>query len=120
MLYQSLSQPLIIVMTAVAGLLGGATFDLARIFTLFFGARKITKHCFDFIATVVCAGLLFLTNLHFNYGQFRLFVLLIFLICFAFERFFSSFLWTKLLKKWYSSIVQRRNECGKRKKIKID
>ncbi|MBE7073507.1 MAG: hypothetical protein E7379_00170 [Clostridiales bacterium] len=120
LLYQSQNQPLIIVMISLAGVVSGFLFDFARILTLFFGKGKIAKHFFDFCATAVSVLVLFLTNLHFNYGRFRLYVLLIFIICFALQRFFISFLWTKLLKKWYSNIMQRRNESGKRKKIEND
>lgn len=120
LLYQSQNQPLIIFVIFLAGIFSGAIFDVTRLMTLFFGNGKLAKHLFEFVATVVSGFLLFLTNLQFNYGQFRLYVILIFIISFVLERFFASFLWTKLIKKCYSRFMQRRNEGGKRKEIKVD
>ena len=120
MLYPTLNQPLVILMTTLAGLFCGVFFDLARILNLLLGKNKYTKHIIEFFATIVACGVLFLTNLKFNYGQFRFYVVLIFLITFALERIITGILWTKLLKRWYSSITQRRKGSGQREKEQTD
>ena len=120
MLYPTLNQPLIILFVFLAGLFSGTFFDLARILTLLFGKSKIFKHINEFFATILSCLSLFFVNLRWNYGQFRVYVLLVFLTSFALERIFVSFLWTKLLKKWYNSIVQRRKQVGTRKKEEVD
>lgn len=115
MLYPTLSQPLVIVMMLLAGFACGIIFDIFRILTLLSGNDRISKHIFDFLATLSSFAILFLNNLHFNYGQFRLYVIALFLISFAIERKLAQKLWTKLLEKWYSNIVQRREKWKKEK-----
>ncbi|MBO5394865.1 MAG: spore cortex biosynthesis protein YabQ [Clostridia bacterium] len=115
MLYPTLNQPLIIVMMLLAGFACGIVFDVCRILTLLSGNDKVSKHIFDFIATLISCAVLYLNNLHFNYGRFRLYVIALFLISFALERKLVQKLWTKLLQKWYSSIVQRREEWKNKK-----
>ena len=116
MLYPTLSQPLIVLCLLGGGILGGLIFDVFRLLTLLSGNDRYSKHIFDFLSTLCCFALLFILNLTLNFGQFRLYVLVVFLLTFALERLISKILWTKLLKKWYSSIAQRRNKTGKRKK----
>ena len=113
MLYPTLNQPLVLLIIFLVGLICGLIFDIAKILTTLSGGDKWSLHIFDFIATIICFLLLFFANLKFNLGQFRLYVLGVFLISFALQRYFSKFLWTKLLSKWYTSITKRR-------KIKIE
>ncbi|MBQ8909254.1 MAG: spore cortex biosynthesis protein YabQ [Clostridia bacterium] len=120
MLYPTLNQPIIILMTFLAGIASGIIFDGVRILALASKGDALTKHVLEFAAAVASCLLLFATNLKFNFGQFRIYVIAIFLISFLFERIFSSFLWTKLIKKWYSSIAKRSQTFGKRKKGKIN
>lgn len=116
MLYPTLNQPLVILCLLFGGLLGGLIFDAGRVLAMLSGNDKYSKHIFDFVATILNFGLLFLINLKLNFGQFRLYVPIVFLSTFAFERFISKKLWTKLLEKWYSSI-QRRKSARKTKKV---
>jgi len=120
MLYPTLNQPIMILMLFLAGLLAGVLFDVSRILTLLSGGDKISKHVLEMVATVCSFAVLFFVNLKFNFGRFRGYVVAVFAISFALQRIISSFLWTKLIKKWYSNIVQRRKAVGKRKKKQID
>ena len=112
MLYPTSNQPLLICLLLIAGFCCGILFDGARILNLLLGERKTTRHILDFVATLSCGLILFLVNLHFNFGQLRMYVPLLFLLSFWIERTISKKLWTNLLKKWYSNIVQRRKQGG--------
>lgn len=118
MLYPTLNQPLVLLIIFIVGLLSGLIFDIARLLTTASGGDKWSKNIFEFLAVIFSFAILFFANLTFNLGQFRLYVLAIFLVSFALERFISKILWTKLLLKWYTSIMKRRK--GKIEKAKVD
>ena len=119
MLYPTSNQPLLIFLLLVGGLVGGLVFDITRVLNLLLGEKKIFKHIFDFFATSLSCFILFLINLNFNLGQIRLYVPIVFLLAFIIERTISRNLWTNLLKRWYSSIVQRRSLSGEGKEGQI-
>ncbi len=119
MLYPTVNQPLILLALLAGGLVGGLIFDFFKILATLSGGDKYSCHLFDFLAGIFTFVLLYLINLWLNYGQFRVYVVAVFLVSFAFERFLSKFLWTKLLEKWYT-IFAKRGDNGKRKKKKLD
>ena len=108
MLFPTLNQPLVLLFIFMAGLLSGLIFDFAKILTYICSKDKFSKHIFEFFATIFSFGLVFLLNLKFNLGQFRIYILAVFFASFALEKIFSKFLWTKFLLKWYTSITKRR------------
>ena len=107
MLYPTLNQPLVLLIIFLVGVISGFVFDVARILTTLSGNDNISKHIFDFFATIISFAFLYFANLKCNLGQFRLYVLAIFLLSFSFQRLFSKILWTKLLSKWYTSITKK-------------
>ena len=115
MLYPTQNQPLIILVLILGGVLSGIFFDLSRILTSLSGNDKLSRHLFDFIATIISFLNMFFLNLWFNYGQFRIYVPLMFLAGLIVERIFSKFLWTKLIKTWYSNIMRRKGKGEKSK-----
>lgn len=117
MLYPTLNQPLVALAILGAGVIGGLFFDVARILTTLSGGDKWSGNIFDFIATICCFAVLFLTNLFVNFGQFRIYVLCVFLISFSLQRLFSKFLWTKLLAKWYTNIAKRKKSDSEKTKV---
>ena len=119
MLYPTLSQPLILLVVFCTGIIGGLVFDVFKILTTLSGNDKVSKHFFDFLATIFSVALLFGVNLSLNYGQFRLYVIAVFLISFLIERLLSKFLWTKVFSKWYTNITRRRPKRGQKKQKPI-
>ena len=115
MLYPTLNQPIVLLALFAGGIVCGLVFDVCKILTTLAGNDKFSKHFFDFLATIFSFLLLFFVNLWCNYGQFRLYVFLVFLISFSLERLISKFLWTKLLSKWYSMIAGREKKGGRKK-----
>lgn len=117
MLYPTLNQPLMFLLLVVVGFIGGVIFDIFNIITTMLGNDKYSHHFFNFLAVLVSFALLFIVNLKFNYGQFRLYVIAIFLAGFFLERVISKFLWTKLIKKCYSIFSRKKgaqDEQGER------
>lgn len=118
LLYPTLNQPLVLLAIFIGGLIAGFGFDVFRLLTLLSGGDKLSRHFFDFLATIFAFFLLFYINLNLNYGQFRIYVPVVFLISFALQRLFARFLWTKLLSKWYSKITERTKKGGRKKEEK--
>lgn len=118
MLYPTLSQPLVFLVVFASGLAGGVIFDIFRCLTFLSGNDKYSKILFDFLSVIFSFALLFIVNLRINYGQFRVYVVLSFLIALYLERLFSKFLWTKCIKRCYNRFKEKRN--AKRKKEKVD
>lgn len=117
MLYPTLNQPLVLLIIFLVGLFCGLIFDIARILTTISGGDRWSRNIFDFVAVVFSFGVLFFANLYVNLGQFRIYVIIVFLISFGLQRLFSKILWTKLLSKWYTSITKKKGvKLEKRKK----
>lgn len=117
MLYPTLNQPLVLLIIFLVGLGCGLIFDIARILTTLSGNDRWSGYIFDFLATILSFVILFFANLYVNLGQFRLYVVAIFLVSFSIERLFSKFLWTKLLAKWYTNIAKRKSLKGEKSKV---
>ena len=112
MLYQTLGQPFVFLIIFAAGFIAGGFFDLSALLSFLSGKDKYSKNIFDFFAVVISFALLYFANLIFNYGLFRFYVLFLFLIALAFERFLSK-LWTKAIQKCYN---KHKNYGNKEKK----
>ena len=116
MLYPTLNQPLTILAIFLVGLASGVIVDIGRLLASLIGGQKYSRHFFDFLAVIISCELLLLTNLKVNYGQFRLYVILIFLLSLALERFLSKILWTTIASKCYTSIENVKKKLFLRKK----
>ena len=115
MLYPTLIQPLVILMVFLAGLFSGLVFNLSKILAFLSGNDKYSKNIFDFLAMIFSFTVLFFVNLKFNYGQFRLYVLGVFLLSLIFEQFLSRVLWTKAISKCYNKLVWKLKNKRKTK-----
>lgn len=104
MLYPTLNQPLMLFIVFCCGVFCAVIFDVLKIFS----KQKIMKHVADFFAVVFSFALLFAVNLKLNYGQFRIYIVAIFLLSFLIEKIISKFLWTKVVKKCYIKL-RRKN-----------
>lgn len=109
MLYESLSQPLIILCVLSVGIAAGMIFDVGEFANYFFNKNKVSKQILLIICTIISALLLYFVNLKVNFGRFRIYILLLFASSFIFERFTIGKLWTKLLQKCYNMLVKLKN-----------
>ena len=115
MLYPTANQSLMIFLVFISGVISGVLFDLAKMLTFLSGKDKASKNIFEFFATILSFAILFTINLKFNYGQFRLYVIAIFLASLFVEQFLFKVLWTKVIKKCYNNFVERWKKKGKTK-----
>lgn len=97
MLYPTLNQPIVILFMFLAGLLAGFVFDLFKALSFCCEKIKFVNIFFDFLGVVFSFVILWGTNLLVNFGQFRFYVLLIFLLAFIFQRYLSKFMF-KVIK----------------------
>ncbi len=109
MLYPTLNQPLMFLLLIITGFVCGVIFDLFNIIVSLLGNDKYSRHFFSFLSVLFSFAILFIVNLKFNYGQFRLYIIAITLISFFLERLISKFLWTKLIKKCYSIFSRKKD-----------
>lgn len=107
MLYPSSGQPVVILFVFLTGLTSGLFFDISKILTFLSGGDRTSRHIFDFLATIISFACLYFVNLVCNYGQFRLYVLVVFLISLIFEQFLSKVLWTKVFSKCYNRLREK-------------
>src|SRR5574344_1274038 len=87
LLYETLSQPLIFLIIFCIGLGSGIIFDLKSYMNFLCEKNKIMSIILDIISAILVCGILFLSNLIFNYGEFRFYILLAFTLGFLIERF---------------------------------
>ena len=104
MLYPTFNQPMLILFVALSGLFAGLLFDISNFIIFPLKKKKIASQILHFVAVILGFGILFLVNLKFNYGQFRIFVLIEFLFILSIERFTLGILWTKALEKCYNNL----------------
>lgn len=122
MLYETLNQPSILLIFLITGLLSGLVFDVGNFVKFLCSNKKVPKVILDFIETFFILCIFFKVNLQFNYGVFRFFPIIIFLLSFTIERFTIG----KLVAKFYLScyncltklnkLLWRKLKNGKTKK----
>lgn len=107
MLYPTINQPYVILIIFLVGFASGILFDIANILSKL-SNDKFAKVLFDFLAVIFSFFILFYSNLHINYGQFRFYIVAIFLLAIMIERFISKILWTKCIKKCYNKLKEKK------------
>lgn len=102
MLYQTLSQPLIILLLIIFGFLSGLLFDFFSLINYFLNNNKITKQIFYFLSIFPIFIIFYYLNLKFNYGQFRFYTILIFFGALILERISLGNLFAKMYDRCYN------------------
>lgn len=115
MLYETLSQPTIFLCLSLTGFCAGFLFDFKNIFCLYFKHKKIISQILLFFATFFTFFAFFYANLKINYGQFRFFAIIGFMLSFLIQRFISKNFLAKTLITCYNKLKAKRD--GKRKKM---
>ncbi len=125
MLYESLSQPTIFLLISLAGFASGFIFDFKTLLLNCFKENKYLNQISAFFACFLTLSIFFIVNLKINYGQFRLFIVISFLISFYTQRFImNNFVantlqkcYNKLKEKYYGRKNARRNRKNTKEKI---
>lgn len=90
MLYPTLNQPLVMLVMFFVGFASGFLFDFAFLLKKSLKDLKATNIFFDFLACIFSFVIFFVTNLYINYGQFRIYVVVIFFIACLLQRVLSN------------------------------
>ena len=104
MLYETLSQPNIIIFISLSGLISGLIFDLKNIVLFLFGNGKILNEILLGLCSFLTLQILYFSNLYINFGEIRFYIILVFFVSFFFQRFLSKKFIAKLIKRCYTYI----------------
>lgn len=102
MLYQTLSQPIIILLFVIIGFCCGLIFDLFLLINYFFNNNKISKQIFYFLSILLVFIIFYFSNLNFNFGQIRFYPFLLFFSSLVLERITLGNIFAKLYHKCYN------------------
>ena len=116
MLYETLNQPYLFFLFIIVGFFSGIVFDIGNYIKFLFGNKKVPSFFIDFLQTSIVLIILFFTNLKHNYGQFRLFVCVVFLFSFLLQRNTLG----KVVAKFYLSCYNMLNKLINKPKKKND
>ena len=114
MLYETLSQPKILIIFILVGIISGICFDVGNFVKFLFSNKKIFNHILDFIETILILFIVFISNLYFNYGCIRLYPILVFVISFWIERITIGKIVAKFYLKCYSLLIKLRNKIWRK------
>lgn len=119
LLYETLSQPVIFLIIFGIGLGSGLIFDLRKYLDFLTANKKIVGIMLDILATIIVCGVLYFSNLAFNYGQFRFYIPLSFFAGLIIERYTLGLFVAKICSWCYTkfrNLVDRFYEKRANKK----
>lgn len=90
MLYPTLNQPIVMLVMFFVGFASGFLFDFAFLLKKSLKDLKATNIFFDFLACIFSFVIFFVTNLYINYGQFRIYVVVVFIFACLLQRVLSN------------------------------
>ena len=85
-LFETLSQPITIIFVMMFGFMSGLFFDVCYLITFLCNNNKIVKNIMEFVAVVCSFCVLFVQSQIFLNGQFRLYVLIFFVLFLMLEQ----------------------------------
>lgn len=98
LLYETLSQPIILLCVIIAGFLSGFVFDACNLVCKLTKTNKIVRHVLDVISVFICGFVFFVVILTVNYGDLRVYELLFFVAFLLLQRATIGKLLAKTLK----------------------
>lgn len=117
MLYETLNQPYIMLLFLLFGFLSGFIFDFNS-FSKMFLRNKIFQNISIFFCTIITIFIFYICNLSLNYGQFRIYLIICFLISFTLQRIIFNKIVAKLTKKCYDRLKNKGTKWKIKKKKK--
>lgn len=115
-LFETLNQPKIFIALFIAGFLCGFIFDVLHFIHFLCKKNKIVGYALDSIGVVFSFAMLFLTNLNFNYGAFRMYIFLMFFFALLLQRLTLGKLIAKLETVCYNLFIKFTKLFTKEKK----
>lgn len=123
-LYETLNQPLIFLIIFCAGFVSGLVFDASKYLTFLFNNNKIFQKIFDVVAVALCGFVFFVCLLYLNFGEFRFYILLGFVLGILIERFSLGLIVAKICHVCYNAfrnlMTKLSSKIFKRKTNEID
>ena len=110
MLYQTLDQPRLLMIFLLVGIGCGIIFDIGNFIKFLFANKKIPTIIIDFIQTSISIVLVFYINLKVNYGEVRLFPIIITMTSFSIERITLGKFIAKLYISCYNKLQKLNNK----------
>ncbi len=87
LLYETLSQPIIALIIFLIGFGSGFIADISNYLYFLFNNNKYFRIIIDIITSIICFVIFFISIINLNYGEFRLYLLMLFIIGFLLQRF---------------------------------
>ena len=115
-LFETLNQPYVLLWLMVGGYLSGLFFDLNYLITFLCNNNKIVKNILDTLSTVASFVMLYFINLSTNYGQFRVYVIAMFVFSLLLERITLGKIIAKTKNACYNAFVKITKKITKVKK----
>lgn len=109
MLYETLSQPLIALILIVAGFFSGIFFDIANVLLLNIKSQKlqkIFKNLLDCFCVLLCGCLFFIVILYWDYGDVRIWQIILFGLVVYLERISIGKLIAKIIVICYNNFIK--------------
>lgn len=116
-LYESLNQPLNFLFIFLIGASSGLIFDAFKYLTFLCNKNHIMEKIFDCVSVILCGVVLFFSCLNLNFGEFRFYLLLGYVLGIFLERFTLGIFIAKIATYCYNKIREILNKLF-RKKIK--
>ena len=91
MLYETLSQPTILYIFLLAGIASGFVIGAGKVINLIFGDNFVVRYLIDILCVAFCFCLFFYFNVKYNFGQMRLYIMLIFGVGIIAQRYSVGF-----------------------------
>lgn len=123
-LYETLSQPLFLLVLIAFGFLSGLIFDLINLIVFLTNNNKVVRVILDIIGGVGVFFVMLLVSNTFSYGEVRLFIPICFLSAFTLERISigkivaKTYLWCYTKFRNFCKLIQKTREKQNGKDIK--
>lgn len=102
-LYETLNQPLIFLIIFCVGFVSGLIFDASKYLTFLFNKNKVFEKIFDAISVALCSAVFFACLLELNYGEFRFYILLGYVLGVLIERITLGLIVAKICSLCYNA-----------------
>jgi len=106
MLFETLFQPKIFFFLMLIGFASGFVYDICLYIVFLCKNNKIVKIIFDFLGTTIIIATFYFSVLYLDYGDFRAYHFLTFIIFLLLQRYTLGKLIAKLLDKCYNVFVK--------------
>lgn len=120
MLYETLSQPLILLLLLIFGFASGIVFDFANFFFILSQKNKTFRFFLDLISMVLVGLIFFLLVLKINYGEIRFYEIVMFASALFVERVLIGKIVAKFFGLCYNFFVRFLEKLKVFKKSKND